>query len=493
MLAQIRKWADGDGVRRIYWLKGMAGTGKSTIALTVAREYHDNGRLGASFFFSRGGGELASTRRFAATIAAQLADTSPELRRLISDAVVSNRHIHNLGLYDQWEKLVLQPLSQLSRNTFSLPLVIVVDALDECDNEDDVSLLIQCLAAATAIEGIELRVFATSRPDQPINLGFHGISREAHRDFILHDIEQSIVDHDLTVYYKNKLAYIAQKYGVGRCLQSDDNVKCLVEKSHGLFIHAATVCRFIHDGGQLANERLSLLIKAGSSPVKPEKELDQMYTTVLTYSLKAQLDLDETTRVQELFHRIVGSIVVLFDAMSPANLAMILTEPKEKINAMLNCLHSVLDVPEQENRLIRLLHPSFRDFLLDPARCLNSTFSVDAEDAHGYLFSCCLQLMSCHLRRNMCNLQRPGMRVRDVPKSDIDESIPLPVQYACRYWIHHLQRSNVDPREHPGILEFFQTRFLFWLETLALISRLSDGVIMVRLLEGMLGVVIFIY
>jgi WD40 domain-containing protein len=95
--------------------------------------------------------------------------------------------------------------------------------------------------------------------------------------------------------------------------------------------------------------------------------------------------------------------------------------------------------------------------------------------------------MSCHLRRNMCNLQRPGMRVRDVPKSDIDKSIPLPVQYTCRYWIHHLQRSNVDPREHPGILDFFQTRFLFWLETLALISRLSDGVIMIRLLEGMLA------
>jgi len=103
VLAQIKKWADGDGARRIYWLKGMAGTGKSTIALTVAREYHDNGRLGASFFFSRGGGELASTRRFATTIAAQLADTLPELRRLISDAVVSNRYIHNLGLYDQWE------------------------------------------------------------------------------------------------------------------------------------------------------------------------------------------------------------------------------------------------------------------------------------------------------------------------------------------------------------------------------------------------------
>jgi hypothetical protein len=77
--------------------------------------------------------------------------------------VVSNPHIQNLGLYDQWEKPILQPLSQSSRNTFFLPLVIVVGALDECDNEDDASLLIQCFVAATTIEGIELRVFVTSQ------------------------------------------------------------------------------------------------------------------------------------------------------------------------------------------------------------------------------------------------------------------------------------------------------------------------------------------
>jgi hypothetical protein len=463
----------------------MAGTGKSTIALTVAREYYDNGRLGASFFFSRGGGDLASIRKFAPTIAGQLADISPELRRRIGDAVASSRRIHDFGLYDQWEKLILQPLSQLGQNAFRLPLVIVVDALDECDDEDDVRLLIQCLAAATTVENIQLRVFITSRPDQPIKLGFDGISREAHQDFILHDIEQSIVDHDLAVYYEDKLADIARRFGLSENLVSEHTIQCLVRKSCGLFIHAATVCRFILDGGQLAGERLSLLIAAGSSPVKPEKELDQMYTTVLTYSLRGGFDLDENMRMRDLFCRIVGSVVVLFDEMSPAGLAMILEEPKAKIISMLNCLHSVLDVPERENRLIRLLHPSFRDFLLDPERCSNNTFLIDAKDTHRHLFDCCLRIMSKHLRRNMCNLQRPGTRASDVPKSDVDKSIPLSVQYACRYWIHHLQQSNVDPRDHPGIRHFFQTQFLFWLETLALIHRLSDGITMFKILEAM--------
>jgi Mrp family chromosome partitioning ATPase len=100
VLADIKEWADGDSERNIYWLKGMAGTGKSTIALTIAREYDNKGRLGASFFFSRGGGDLASVKKFAATIAAQLANISLDLKTAIVDAIISNR-IRDLALFDQ--------------------------------------------------------------------------------------------------------------------------------------------------------------------------------------------------------------------------------------------------------------------------------------------------------------------------------------------------------------------------------------------------------
>jgi len=100
VLAQIRKWAGGDGERQIYWLKGIASTGKSTIALTVARECYNNGYLGASFFFSRGGDDLASAQKFTPTIASQLVEISPKLRRRIRDTIASNRRIHNLGLYN---------------------------------------------------------------------------------------------------------------------------------------------------------------------------------------------------------------------------------------------------------------------------------------------------------------------------------------------------------------------------------------------------------
>lgn len=488
VLTQIRRWADGDGERRIYWLKGMAGTGKSTIALTVAREYNDKKRLGASFFFSRGQGDLASTRRFVMTIASQLAESSPELKMRIFNVAESNRRIRGLGLYDQWEKLILQPLAQLDSKVFPLPLIIVVDALDECDNKDDVSLLIRCLAATIAIEHVNLRIFVTSRPDQPINVGFSGISTDAHQDFILHDIEQSIVDQDLAVYYKHELMQVARACHLETLLLSDITIQMLVQKSCGLFIYAATVCRFIREEPQLAGERLSHLTAAERMPARPEMELDQMYTTILEYALNTQLDLDEMMTIQGLFRRIVGSIVVLFDALSPASLAMMLAESEGKIALTLGSLHSLLDVPEQESSLIRLLHPSFRDFLLDPLRCRSSKFSIDARKAHGHLFNCCLRVMSDHLRQNMCNLQRSGTRVSDVPRSHVDTNVPFTVQYACRYWIYHLQKSDLDPTDHPGVTDFFQTRFLFWLETLALIGQLADGIAMVQLLETKLPV-----
>jgi hypothetical protein len=39
VLNEIRAWAEGDTEQYIYWLNGMAGTGKSTIARTIADKY----------------------------------------------------------------------------------------------------------------------------------------------------------------------------------------------------------------------------------------------------------------------------------------------------------------------------------------------------------------------------------------------------------------------------------------------------------------------
>ncbi|KAK5988239.1 Vegetative incompatibility HET-E-1-like protein [Cladobotryum mycophilum] len=477
VLDGIRDWAERDGEVRIYWLKGMAGTGKSTIALTVAREYHNKKQLGASFFFSRGGGDLASARKFPETIAAQLADYSDELRKQIDRVLASNHQLPGLDIYSKWEILVMNPLRIVGRAAIPKPVMIVVDALDECDDEYDIPVVIQCLVNVAAQKGrqIELRVFVTSRPDQPVNTKFRDLSTDIHHDFILHNIEQPIVDQDLKTFYNHELAHVANQNGINHP-SLDVIIQSLVGKSHGLFIHAATVIRFIREGGVLAGERLNAIIGSIHLPLKSvESELDYIYTTVLTLSLNTSLDQDEMRQMQRVFHNVVGSIVILRDTLSMNGLAMMLEEPMEMIKSALDQLHSVLDIPEQDDAPIRLLHPSFRDFLLDPTRCTNLMFSIDAIRAHAFLFECCLKIMSGHLRRNMCNLPHPGFQIGRAHRLAINRHIPTMLQYACLHWVKHLENGRIDPRTHLGLVGFFRARYLFWIEILALMGRLNEA------------------
>ncbi|KAL6834132.1 hypothetical protein J3E69DRAFT_353489 [Trichoderma sp. SZMC 28015] len=467
MLCDIRTWIDGNSEKGIYWLNGMAGTGKTTISLTIAHEYDQKKRLGASFFFSRGGGDLASAKKFAATVAVQLAEQSPELRQLILDATTLNPRIGHLNLYNQWEKLVLEPLGLLESSSIQRPLLIVVDALDECDDEKDIGMLIECFASTiTNIKEIPVRIFITSRPELPIHLTFSRISISLHQHFTLHSIEQAIVDGDLKIYYQHHLTQLSQRYMWSQRIILDDVIRSLVGKTHGLFIYAATACRFIKEGGRNSEKRLLGLSAPGPSASEAEKGLDDIYITVLESSFSTELSSKEAIELQPEFQKIVGSVMVIFDTMALTDLVDIINEQKERVESMLNNLRSVLDISEDGRRQISILHPSFRDFLLSPGRCFHKTFGISAQQLHYDLFERCLAIMHGSLPKDICKLRNPAAKARDIAKD----------QYACRYWIQHLQRSGRDWMDHGGMKNFFWTDFLGWLEVLSLLGRLSEGI-----------------
>jgi hypothetical protein len=126
----------------------MAGTGKSTIAHTVARSYFEQGRLAASFIFSRGGRDIGNTSKFVATITMQLAMHILLVQRHIRDILTKRRIIASLSLIDQWRQLVLKPLSKLDGSDTHPSYVVVIDALDECEGEEYMRTIIQLLAEA---------------------------------------------------------------------------------------------------------------------------------------------------------------------------------------------------------------------------------------------------------------------------------------------------------------------------------------------------------
>ncbi|KAL6788275.1 hypothetical protein J3E68DRAFT_444912 [Trichoderma sp. SZMC 28012] len=483
MLRDIRAWIDGDSEKGIYWLNGMAGTGKTTISLTIAHEYDQKKRLGASFFFSRGGGDLASVKKFAPTVAVQLAEQSPELRQLILKATTLNPRIGHLNIYNQWEKLVLEPLGSLESSSVQQPLLIVVDALDECDDEKDIGMLIECFVSTiTNIKELPIRIFITSRPELPIHLTLGRVSINLRQHFTLHNIEQAIVDSDLRIFYQHHLAQLSQRYMWNQHTILDDAIRSLVGKTHGLFIYAATVCRFIKAGGRSSEKRLLVLTAPGPSASEAEKELDDIYTTVLESSFSTELSSREAFELQPEFQKIVGSVMVLFDTLALSDLVDVINGQKERVESMLNNLRSVLDISEDDRRQISILHPSFRDFLLNPGRCSHNLFRISAKQLHYDLFERCLAIMHSSLSKNICKLRSPAAKARDITKDQVDKCISFPIQYACRYWIQHLQRSERDWINHGGIKDFFFTDFLGWLEVLSLLGRLSEGI---NLLAGL--------
>ena len=483
LLREIYNWADRQDERSIFWLNGLAGTGKSTIARTVARYYFDKKRLGASFFFSRGGGDVSRASKFVTSIAVQLATSIPALRQYVSDAVIERSDIASRSLHDQWRELVLRPLSKLDSNGCRSLYVVVVDALDEGDDENDIRIILHLLAEVRLLERVRLRVLLTSRPEIPIRHGFNQIPDEEHLNFVLHNISPSTVDHDITIFFEYNLKLIGQERSLGAAWPDKEVIRCLVQAASGLFIWAATACRFIREGKRLAAKRLDAVIQSsGSAIVAPEKHLNKIYMTVLKQSIPIEYTDEEKEVSYWMLRQVLGNIVVLFAPLSTYSLSRLLCVPSENINQTVDDLHSILDVPKDQARPFRLHHPSFRDFLLDKERCKD--FWVDKKQTHQTLANNCITLMSTSLKQDICGLSAPGTLASDVESGQVEQCLPPELQYACLYWIQHLQHSCARLRDNGHVHQFLQEHLLHWLEALGWMGKVSEGIYAIALLES---------
>jgi len=478
-------WCEDPDSKCIFWLNGMAGTGKSTIARTVAQELAEKKRLAASFFFTRGKKDISHSRMFFTTIAAQLANSLPVLRAFISDAIDNNSGIFQQGLREQWNQLILNPLK--SAPTQSIQLVVVIDALDECDSMRDIQLILQLIAEAKDLDTVRIKIFLTSRPEAPIFDGFRQLSGEAYQDFILQSIPLDTVNGDISTFFQQNLAPLKAKHGLGTPWPGEQIIEQLVERAAGLFIYAATTLRFIRDGIDGPEEQLSLILNTTKSSLSATEHLDGIYTTLLQHSVLGKRGNQECEELARRFREVVGSIVVMFNTMPARNLAQLLQIPFKMVSRTLDCLRSVLDVPENESQPVRLFHLSFRDFLQDPQRCSDPRFQIDEKERHISLFRKCMEHIS-QLRENMCDLWGPGVLITEIPTDTIQKSIPPHIQYAYRYWFDHWRRGDPMEKDIKMIRQFLEQHFLHWLEGLSLIGEISNGAHMIIALEDILSV-----
>ena len=473
IFSRIREWARSPQGKGIFWLSGIAGTGKSTISRTMAKSFSEAQSLGASFFFERGEGDRGNARKLFPTIAWQLAASNPQLMPALHQAVHDNPGIMAKAMREQFDKLLLQPLQKLEQSNVSTQtIIIVIDALDECEEDSDIRLILQLLPRLQlqSLATIRLRVFLTSRPDLSIRLGFSKIASNVHKDFVLHDIPLEVIEHDISLFFDHRLIEIR----TDRCLSTnwpgERDLRRLVALSVPLFILAATICRIFEEPDWDPMDSLTEILTHQND----QSKLDGTYLPVLDRLLSRQHNKQKEKLVSE-FQQVIGAIVILESPLSIKSLSKLLGLSERLIHLRLSSLHSVLKVPDDTSIPIRLFHLSFRDFLLDPETRKKTPLGISETEIHTFLTKRCLYVMCQNLRKNICRLPSDGtQRVEVDRQSAINNYLSPELQYSCRYWAHHLVQCTELRNMAHDAFSFLRVHFLHWIEAMSLLGLTSE-------------------
>ncbi|KAI0704022.1 hypothetical protein C8Q76DRAFT_697381 [Earliella scabrosa] len=404
-----------DAEDRVFVLVGAAGTGKSTIASELCRQLDDSKRLGASFFFTRGLQGPNSALSFFNTIAFQLATLldSDALHNAIVSA--AREHLKRGGGSQQQqmeyacEDLVRGPLGQLfkSESNPHSPIFVVVDALDECTAEDidAVPTLLKLLLSCTEYPSSPLRILLTSRPEPDSVrhiLNTHpSVLRQTFRDIG----DQTTVDRDIEALIRNKLS----KHPTTLSWSDADPkiIRRIVHHSEGVFVYASTAVEFLQQGHlskELLDERLGLLLSPDRHMTLPR--LHNLYLTVLETAFPAESMYDkQRARLQLVLNAIaVGRNDRVW------RLAGTIGVTPNQFMSILDPLQAVIDIRirnSTQGPKFRIMHTTFRDFLLDPEKTKalpRPEFHVDAAQAHATLALGCMRLGLYYVEKYMPEL-----------------------------------------------------------------------------------------
>ena len=448
---------------RIYWLYGQAGKGKSAIAHTIALHAHNVGMLRSCFCFSRVRQHEELHTKLFPTIAHDLAGRDLRVRRLL-DEVMTKNSSKKTNIIEDWQRLILEPLSRLE-DSFTVNIVIVIDALDESGTERTREAILHVLVTYGGEVPVNIRILLTSRPLLDIKEALDANPLSVIARSLDSDNKSTI--RDIHLYVSTRLKRLNDTF-------SDKDFQNLAAKSDGVFEWARLACDFVSPrNGGMPKEAFDEIMShtAGSGRTL----LDEMYTIFLKDLIRGS----EERRV--VFCSVMRQILWLKEPLPISALNSLRDEfprsiDRYPVSFVLDFLASLLAGVTNESTLVRPLHTSFYDFLLDKKR--SREFFIEQQDVHHDLAVASLSIMHAGLRFNICGLETSYLCNSEVVglEKKVEENIPPHLLYACRFWATHLQDAGFDSELLQLVRRLVTgVQILFWLEALGVSKFIGDA------------------
>ncbi|KAK6995670.1 WD40 repeat-like protein [Favolaschia claudopus] len=438
----------------ILWLFGVAGSGKSTIATSISHHFRRLQRLGAFVFFHRNDLDSSNPTTVLHSIAYKMAQLNRQIRDALCGAIDRQPEIINAPIAIQFQELLLGPFhsAQLTE-----PIIIVLDALDECSNTFWRSSLITLIANDFTKLPSDFRIVVTSRPDADIK-GPFGSNTSITR-WIL-DISTRRNTEDITSYVRHSLEDIRTKEDrIPRTWPGEPAIAQLAERSGGLFIWASLACAFI--GSFDPRAKLKTLL---SQSFNQETRLDDLYDVALRTAPWTDPDFAPSALA-------VLACIILSSAPHTAGaMDSLLALEIGTSSSILEHLGCIIRLASDQTA--RVLHGSFADYLTNPGRSGGCHWHINRDSQNLALALHCFRILQNQLHFNMCSIQDSNLLNSEI--SDLHsriQNIQPELRYVGRYWGTHLRDATPDNKVILAKLKnFVESQFLSWLELLSLMG-----------------------
>ncbi|THV04368.1 TPR-like protein [Dendrothele bispora CBS 962.96] len=459
LIDKVISWARDKAARsdtaEIFLLSGVAGSGKTSIAHSIAQRCFEEKLLLSSFFFHQETAGLNVPDGFIPTLARDLARVNSSIAESIAFAIENDPALalaHSMS--HQFQKLIVEPLRL---HPVDMPLLIVIDALDEGFNEDFLAILCEDILHLPPM----IRIFVTSRPEDDIMRYLSPKPSHIYRHPL--DIHDPSNRNDVLIYIRHLLHGIAVRLKLGEGWPTDDVIEGLATKSEGLFIWASTVINYIEKSFS-PEDTLTSILSESTTDLAPGKKMDSLYENIL-----GRCNWDDTGFVKG-YNLLMGTIMALRTPLSISAIKSLHSASDARLIDRIvdSTLGSLLPISSDVSRPLQVLHLSFREFLTTRA---DPPFFVDQKSHSQRLALSCLQVLNETLKDNI-----PGTGYL----AESDENFTVPVVsdiseeawYACRFWTEHVLDIRSPSKELQSSLAIFSgERTILWMEVTISLGR----------------------